>query len=87
MAHIKDHQRIHIVGIGGCSMSGLAQILCARGYFVQGSDQTESPFTKRLKELGIPVMIGHDANNLGEAELVLYSAAVKADNVERAAAR
>lgn len=87
MAHIQGHQRIHIVGIGGCSMSGIAQILRARGYEVQGSDRVESPFTKRLTELNIPVVIGHDEKNLGEADLVLYSAAVHADNPERAAAR
>ncbi len=67
-------------------MNGLAQILCARGYKVQGSDSAESPFTERLKELGIPVAIGHDAGNLGDADLVIYSAAIKPDNVERAEA-
>ena len=87
MTSIGDHKRIHLIGIGGCSMNGLAQILKARGYFVQGSDATPSPFTKRLSELGIPVTIGHDAKNLGDADLVIYSAAIKPDNIERAAAR
>ncbi|HOG02033.1 MAG TPA: UDP-N-acetylmuramate--L-alanine ligase [Clostridia bacterium] len=87
MAHISEHKRIHLIGIGGCSMSGLAQILNARGYAVQGSDQNVSPFTQRLAELKIPVFIGHDAGNLGDADLVIYSAAVRADNIERAAAR
>ncbi|HWQ58242.1 MAG TPA: UDP-N-acetylmuramate--L-alanine ligase [Clostridia bacterium] len=87
MAHIEGHKRIHLVGIGGCSMSGLAQILRARGFEVQGSDKNVSPFTQRLGELNIPVAIGHDEKNLGAADLVIYSAAVKADNVEREAAR
>jgi UDP-N-acetylmuramate--alanine ligase len=87
MAHIEGHKRIHLVGIGGCSMSGLAQILRARGFEVQGSDRNVSPFTERLKELDIPVIIGHAPENLGEADLVIYSAAIKPDNVEREAAR
>lgn len=86
-AHITAHRKIHLIGIGGCSMNGLAQILRSRGYEVQGSDRSESPFTKRLTELGVPVTIGHDAGNLGDADLVIYSAAIKPDNVERAAAR
>lgn len=87
MAHIKDHKRIHLVGIGGCSMSGLAQIFRARGYEVQGSDKNVSPFTKRLAELGVPVTIGHAAQNVGDADLVVYSAAIRADNAERVAAK
>lgn len=83
MAHIEGHKKIHLIGIGGCSMSGLAQILKNRGYAVQGSDRNESPFTRRLGELGIPVTIGHSAENLGDADLVIYSAAIKPDNIER----
>ncbi|MEG1811467.1 MAG: UDP-N-acetylmuramate--L-alanine ligase [Clostridia bacterium] len=84
--HITEHKKIHLIGIGGCSMNGLAQILRARGYQVQGSDCAESPFTERLSQLGIPVYIGHNPQNLGGADLVIYSAAIKPDNVERAAA-
>ena len=47
MTHIEGHKKIHLIGIGGCSMNGLAQILRARGYQVQGSDSTTSPFTER----------------------------------------
>ena len=61
MTHIEGHKKIHLIGIGGCSMNGLAQILRARGYQVQGSDSTTSPFTERLGELGIPVAIGQKA--------------------------
>lgn len=87
MTHIDQHKKIHLIGIGGCSMSGLAQILKNRGYQVQGSDRNQSPFTDRLLELGVPVTIGHRAENLGDADLVIYSAAIKPDNVERTAAR
>ena len=87
MPHISDHHCIHLIGIGGCSMNGIAQILYSRGYRVQGSDANESPFTERLKEIGIPVTIGHSANNLGDADLVIYSTAIKPDNPERVAAR
>lgn len=68
-------------------MNGLAMILRSRGYEVQGSDKSESPFTKRLDELGIPVSISQKPENLGDADLVIYSAAIKPDNPERAAAR
>lgn len=83
MTHITEHKRIHLIGIGGCSMSGLASILKNRGYYVQGSDRAESPFTERLKELGVPVFIGHDAKNIGDCDLIIFSAAIKSDNVER----
>jgi len=86
MARIGEHKKIHLIGIGGCSMSGIAQILLSRGYEVQGSDANESPFTQRLGEMGIPVTIGHDAANVGDAELIIYSAAIRSDNVEREAA-
>ena len=83
MAHISEHKKIHLIGIGGCSMNGLAQILMSRGYQVQGSDAATSPFTERLKELGVDVTIGHDENNVGDADLIIYSAAIKPNNVER----
>lgn len=87
MTSIGEHKRIHLIGIGGCSMNGLAQVLKARGFIVQGSDATPSPFTRRLEELDIPVTIGHDPKNLGDADLVIYSAAIKPDNVERTEAQ
>ena len=87
MTHITEHKRIHLIGIGGCSMSGLASILKNRGYYVQGSDRAESPFTERLKELGVTVFIGHDAKNIGDCDLIIFSAAIKPDNIERAEAK
>jgi UDP-N-acetylmuramate--alanine ligase len=78
---------IHFVGIGGIGMSGIAEILHNLGYKVQGSDIAESANVKRLREKGIRVAIGHDAANLGAAEVVVISSAVKADNPEVADAR
>ena len=80
-------KKIHLIGIGGCSMNGLAQILRARGYEVRGSDKAVSPFTERLGELGIPCTIGQEAKNVEGCDLVIYSAAIKPDNPERARAR
>src|SRR5690348_669017 len=78
---------LHFVGIGGIGMSGIAEILHNLGYRVQGSDLAESANTRRLVDLGIPVAIGHAAENLGAAEVVVISSAVKTDNPEVTAAR
>ncbi|MBQ7061046.1 MAG: UDP-N-acetylmuramate--L-alanine ligase [Clostridia bacterium] len=79
--------RVHFIGIGGCSMNGLAQILMDRGFEVQGSDRTTSPFTDRLAEVGIPVFIGHDPKNVEGCDTVVYSAAIHEDNPERMRAK
>ena len=78
---------IHFVGIGGIGMSGIAEVLHTLGYQVQGSDISESANVARLRAAGIPVMIGHDAANLGNAQVIVVSTAVKRDNPEVAAAR
>src|SRR5438045_9369846 len=78
---------LHVVGIGGIGMSGIAEVLHNLGYQVQGSDLAESANTKRLVELGIRVAIGHRAENLDAAEVVVVSSAVKSDNPEVVAAR
>ncbi|MBV9554135.1 MAG: UDP-N-acetylmuramate--L-alanine ligase [Alphaproteobacteria bacterium] len=78
---------IHFVGIGGIGMSGIAEVLHNLGYKVQGSDVAAGGNTRRLEELGIAVAIGHRAENLGTAEVVVVSSAIKADNPEIAAAR
>ncbi len=78
---------IHFVGIGGIGMSGIAEILHNLGYEVQGSDIAESANVRRLAELGIPIAIGHRAENLGNAQVVVISSAVKRDNPEVVAAR
>jgi UDP-N-acetylmuramate--alanine ligase len=78
---------IHFVGIGGIGMSGIAQVLHNLGYAVQGSDIADSTNVHRLREAGIPVAIGHDAANLGGAQVVVVSSAVKPDNPEVVTAR
>jgi len=78
---------IHFIGIGGIGMSGIAEVMKTLGYRVQGSDLAESANVKRLRALGIPVAIGQRAENLGEAQVIVYSSAVKADNSELQAAR
>ncbi len=78
---------IHFVGIGGIGMSGIAEVLHMLGYAVQGSDIAESANVARLRAAGIPVTIGHDAANLGNAQVVVTSTAVKRDNPEVVAAR
>jgi UDP-N-acetylmuramate--alanine ligase len=82
-----DVGAIHFIGIGGIGMSGIAEILFNLGYRVQGSDTVENANVTRLRTLGIPVALGQDAANLGDAVVVVYSTAVKADNVEFEAAR
>jgi len=75
-----------MIGIGGSSMSGLAQLLFDKGYQVTGTDNLETYTTKRLREHGIPVVIGHSAKNVLHADLVVYTIAILPDNPERIAA-
>ncbi len=79
--------RLHIVGIGGAGMSAIARVLRDRGHAVSGSDRAEGPMVRALREEGIPVAVGHRAENVAGAELVLASSAVPEANVELAAAR
>ncbi|MCG5237018.1 UDP-N-acetylmuramate--L-alanine ligase [Xanthobacter oligotrophicus] len=78
---------IHFVGIGGIGMSGIAEVLHNLGYEVQGSDVADSANVKRLRDLGIKVMIGHAAANVDDADVVVVSSAIKRDNPELVAAR
>lgn len=78
---------IHFVGIGGIGMSGIAEVLLNQGYAVQGSDASENPNVLRLCERGAKIFIGHDASNLGEAEVLVVSTAIRRDNPELVAAR
>jgi len=82
-----DIGTIHFVGIGGIGMSGIAEVMRNLGYRVQGSDQADGANVKRLRALGIPVAVGHRPENLGDAQVVVISSAVKADNPEVTAAR
>jgi len=78
---------IHFVGIGGIGMSGIAEILHNLGYTVQGSDIADGANVRRLQSLGISVAVGHRGENLGDAQVVVVSSAVKKDNPEVLAAR
>lgn len=78
---------IHFVGIGGIGMSGIAEVLHNLGYEVTGSDLRESETTKKLRDLGIKVYIGHKAENVDDAHVLVMSSAVSADNPEVVGAR
>ena len=82
-----DVGTIHFIGIGGIGMSGIAEIMHNLGYHVQGSDVADSANVKRLRKMGIPIVVGHDADNLKDAHAVVYSSAVKPGNPEFDAAR
>ena len=81
-----DIGTIHFVGIGGIGMSGIAEVMHILGYKVQGSDVAESYVVEGLRKLGIPVAIGHKAENLGEAAVVVISTAIRKSNAEVEAA-
>ena len=83
----KRYQQIHFVGIGGSGMSGIAEILVNLGYRVTGSDQRRNDAVERLATLGAKVFIGHRAEHVEGAHVVVYSSAVSRDNVEVQAAR
>jgi UDP-N-acetylmuramate--alanine ligase len=80
-------QRLHFCGIGGAGMSGLAEVLHRQGLHVTGSDLARNPATSRLQALGIPVALGHAAEHLGAAQVMVVSTAVPEDNPELLAAR
>ncbi len=81
-----QHKRIHFIGIGGIGMSGIAELLVNLGYEVSGSDMQRTDITDRLESLGARIAEGHDTRNLGHAEVVVYSSAVKPSNPEMTAA-
>ena len=78
---------VHFIGIGGIGMSGIAEVLHNLGYKVQGSDQADSANVQRLRDKGIEVFVGHGPENLGDAEVVVVSTAIKKNNPELIAAR
>ena len=79
---LKKYKKIHMIGIGGVSMSGIAEILTNFGFQVTGSNNVESDATKKLEKSGIKVFIGHNAQNITDPDIVVYSAAIKQDNIE-----
>src|SRR6195256_4518630 len=78
---------IHFVGIGGIGMSGIAEVLCNLGYTVQGSDASEGANVNRLRDKGIKTSVGHKAENVAGADVLVVSTAIKRDNPELMAAR
>ena len=84
---LRSFGRVHIVGIGGIGMSGIAEVMHVMGYEVQGSDLGDNANTKRLREMGLKIAVGHAAENIDGAGVVTISSAVAADNPEVVAAR
>ena len=80
-------QRIHLIGIGGSGMSGIAEVLHNLDFTVSGSDQQHSKTTERLTQLGVSISYQHDAALINNADVVVYSSAIAADNPELKAAR
>jgi UDP-N-acetylmuramate--alanine ligase len=78
---------MHFVGIGGIGMSGIAELLANLGYRVSGSDARRSDITDRLAALGVQIMTGHEARHVGDADVVVVSSAIAADNPEISEAR
>ncbi|MEG2570806.1 MAG: Mur ligase domain-containing protein, partial [Clostridia bacterium] len=84
----RDNSRIiHLVGIGGVSMSALAEVLNFKGFAVRGSDMNDGEHTRRLEKLGIRVHIGHEAQNVDGADLIIRTSAIHDDNPEIIRAR
>jgi UDP-N-acetylmuramate--alanine ligase len=80
---IKDkNKKIHFIGIGGISMSGLAEILIKNSYKISGSDMQSSHITNKLKEKGAEIYIGHNGDNIKDVDLVVYTAAISPENPE-----
>ena len=79
---LKDKKNLHFIGIGGSGMFPIVQILHSKGYQITGSDNNESDILKLERNMGIPIFLGHKAENVAQADLVVYSAAVFKDNCE-----
>ncbi len=82
MVSFRNFQRIHLVGIGGIGMSGIAEVLLTLGYSVSGSDTKPSTITERLQDLGATMYEGHKASNVGGAHVVVTSSAIQSENPE-----
>ena len=87
MSVLGQVKRVHFIGVGGIGMSGIAELLVNLGYKVSGSDMQRTDITDRLESLGARVSQGHDAGNVRDAEVVVYSSAVRPTNPEMIAAR
>lgn len=87
MINLKEYRNIHCIGIGGVGLSAIAEILISRGYNVSGSDMNESEITERLKESGAIIYNNHRKENVENADLIIYSAAIAEENPEIVRAR
>lgn len=87
MINLSAYKNIHCIGIGGVGVSAIAEILLARGYNVSGSDMKQSDLTDRLAADGVKIYIGHSAENVENADLIVYSAAIAEENPEVIRAR
>ncbi len=87
MKSIFDVKKVHLIGVGGISMSSIAQILLSRGIAVSGSDQAASPLTEQLEKNGAIINIGHAKQNIKDPDIVIYTGAVGNDNPEMIAAK
>ncbi|MDO5022969.1 MAG: Mur ligase domain-containing protein, partial [Eubacteriales bacterium] len=87
--HIKDFigKRVHMIGIGGSSMSGLAEMLKRKGFIVTGSDSSESHAAEKLRLINIPVAVGHHPEIIEGSDLIVFSAAIHEDDPERLRAK
>ena len=87
MSVLGQARRVHFIGVGGIGMSGIAELLVNLGYEVSGSDMQRTDITDRLESLGVRITHGHGARNVSDAEVVVYSSAVRPTNPEMTAAR
>lgn len=85
--YLQNKKHLHFIGIGGSGMYPMAQILHEKGYYITGSDNNETDTLARVRAMGIPVTLGQKAENIEGADLIVYSAAIMADNPELVAAR
>ena len=85
--YLTGKKHLHFIGIGGSGMYPMAQILHQKGYYITGSDNNETDTLQKVREMGIPVHLGQRAENIEGADLIVYSAAIMADNPELVAAR
>jgi UDP-N-acetylmuramate--alanine ligase len=84
---MRAFKRVHFIGIGGSGMSGIAEVMHNLGYAISGSDQASTAVTRRLRELGIKVLLGHDADHVAQVDVVVVSSAIAPSNPELVAAR
>jgi UDP-N-acetylmuramate--alanine ligase len=80
-------KKIHFIGVGGVGMCGIAEVLKNQGFKISGSDLNSSPATRRLQDLGVSICLGHDEKNIQDADVIVYSSAIKEDNPEMLAAK